>query len=252
MSLQRITRSLCIGLAMTAGLAFADVARFQQSMKANNTSFSSPVLIHEGAADGFVLITTPQFERPFGITDDAMVSGNSIFWKRHQGQRQVPLTRDELDQLRTRFFTGIRTDQLLGPFGKGGQTVVVMTAPNCPACRNMEADLKKYASQLDVTIFYVPILLGDDQSYFGRQVLCSPDPMKVWRDSWVRQQRATPTPSCLRAAHNEFVSQMMVTPSQGDWRTSTPTVLRADGTLSTGWPKDATLTSARKILGLSQ
>lgn len=251
MSVRQLLAALASVLALSgASPSWADVAKFEQSMREANRKFSGQVKVNEGAVDGYVLITTPQFDKPFAFRDDALLSGNFNFWNRIEGGQSVKLNADEVRALKKELLAAARTDSLVGPVGNGKNRLIVLSAPDCPACRSMEADLKKFAAALDLSVYYLPELLQDPQGHFMREVTCSADPVKAWQQSWIVRPQPKFTPACLKSAQNTFLAELMMIERNGQFSKSTPAIVKADGSTVSGWPRNATLASVKQFLGL--
>ncbi len=109
---------------------------------------------------------------------------------------------------------------------------VVWSAPDCPYCRRLEAWLEAEG----VSVYVVPVGLGDDGFRQAARAWCATDPAAAWRaalrvagsrpDGEVPERKGCVYPRDTMVDIGFFV---------GQGRLATPIVVFADGTRITGW-----------------
>ena len=113
-----------------------------------------------------------------------------------EGQLVDTRTRTNLTEARVAKLTAIDfsklplKDAIVWKQGNGSRKLVVFADPNCGYCKKFEKDLQQVK---DVTVytFLYPILGGDSPDK-SRNIWCSKDSIKVWRD-WMIDGTAIPT-----------------------------------------------------------
>ncbi len=104
------------------------------------------------------------------------IEGQMIDTKTH-----VNLTQARVDKLTAIDFAALPLkDAIVWKQGSGARKIAVFADPNCGYCKRFERDLQKVK---DVTVytFLFPILGGDSPDK-ARDIWCSKDNTKVWRD----------------------------------------------------------------------
>jgi thiol:disulfide interchange protein DsbC len=142
-------------------------------------------------------------------------------------------TRQNLTELRTQklmvkdFDKLPLQDAIVIRQGTGARRMAMFVDPNCEYCKSFERDL---VDVRDVTIyaFLIPIL-GPDSRTKARDILCSKEPAKAWRD-WMLQRvvpvRAMKCDAAALDRNLSFASQQRIA--------VTPWLFFADGTRKPG------------------
>ncbi|HBH38841.1 MAG TPA: hypothetical protein DDX06_10720 [Curvibacter sp.] len=134
----------------------------------------------------------------------------------------------------------------------GSKSVIVISAPNCGYCQELEKDLRKHGAALGATVYIVPTLLGQGADRFTNAVLCGPNPDAVWKQS-LSQRGNFPQSNqeCQKSRWAEMVFEhTFERVNANSRRISTPAIIRADGSVVFGWSPNATLAETRQRLGL--
>jgi thiol:disulfide interchange protein DsbC len=112
-----------------------------------------------------------------------------------EGQLIETKTRDNLTQQRVAKLTAIDfktlplKDAMVWKQGTGERKLVVFADPNCGYCKKFERDLQNVK---DVTVYtFLYPILGGDSPEKSKQIWCSKDNIKTWRD-WMT--KGTPIP----------------------------------------------------------
>lgn len=111
--------------------------------------------------------------------------------------------------------------------GNGARRMAMFVDPNCEYCKNFERDL---AGVRDVTVyaFLIPIL-GPESKLKARDIWCSGDPAKAWRDWMLERVAPVRAMKCDATAVERnlvFASQQRIA--------VTPSLFFADGTRKPG------------------
>jgi thiol:disulfide interchange protein DsbC len=116
------------------------------------------------------------------------------------------LTRDRIDKLTAIDFSRLPLqDAVVWKKGTGARKLVVFADPNCGYCKKLEHDLNN-VSDITVFTFLIPIL-GGDSPQKARDVWCSQDSGRVWRN-WMIDGLQPPaaTAKCDTAALSRNVA----------------------------------------------
>jgi thiol:disulfide interchange protein DsbC len=82
--------------------------------------------------------------------------------------------------------------------GNGERKLVVFADPNCGYCKKFERDLQ---SIKDVTVYtFLYPILGGDSPEKSKQIWCSKDNIKVWRDWMIKGTPIAESPACDTSA----------------------------------------------------
>ena len=102
-------------------------------------------------------------------------------------RNKVDITTERLDRLSAFNFSALPLkDALVIKQGSGARKLVVFADPNCGYCKRLERDLLKLK---DVTIYtFLYPVLGKDSLEKSRNIWCSADAAKAWRD-WMIDAR---------------------------------------------------------------
>jgi len=78
--------------------------------------------------------------------------------------------------------------------GDGRRQIAILSDPNCPFCRRLEADLAKL-DDITVHIFLYPVIKPESVGQ-TKAVWCSRDRVKAWNDLMLRGVQPTAKPNC--------------------------------------------------------
>ncbi|WP_373683512.1 DsbC family protein [Acinetobacter sp. YH16058] len=113
------------------------------------------------------------------LTKDLLIQQNSVDWKK------LPL-QDAIKSVR----------------GKGKRQIAIFSDPNCPYCKQLEAELKK----LDNITIYTFILPLKAQSVApSKQVYCEKNPALAWENLITKAQLPTSQSSCANPVERNIV-----------------------------------------------
>ncbi|WP_373685904.1 MULTISPECIES: DsbC family protein [Acinetobacter] len=113
------------------------------------------------------------------LTKDLLIQQNSVDWKK------LPL-QDAIKSVR----------------GTGKRQIVIFSDPNCPYCKQLEAELKK----LDNITIYTFILPLKAQSVApSKQVYCEKNPALAWENLITKAQLPTSQSSCANPVERNIV-----------------------------------------------
>ena len=146
----------------------------------------------------------------------------------------------------------LKTDwMVLSPYSKGEQSTIVISAPNCPSCKVLEQDLKKYGQSLGANVHIVPMLLGKGSDEFANAILCSNNPNSLWAESWSMGGRyPSSNAECQKSRWAELVAYHTFERKGTQIQVRTPTIIRNDGSLHYGWNSGSSLAEVKERLGL--
>jgi thiol:disulfide interchange protein DsbC len=128
-------------------------------------------------------------------------TGSDIYYTDEQGDHFIEgqlvdtRTRTNLTEARISKLTAIDfatlplKDAIVWKQGTGARKLVVFADPNCGYCKKFEKDLQQ-VKNVTVYTFLYPILGGDSPEK-ARNIWCSKDAIKVWRD-WMIEGAAIP------------------------------------------------------------
>jgi len=133
------------------------------------------------------------------------------------------LTRDRIDRLTAVEFAKLPLkDAVVWKQGTGARKLVVFADPNCGYCKKLERDLNSIA---DVTVFTFMIpILGGDSPEKARDIWCSKDSGKVWRN-WMID--GTPPPAATAKCDTAALSRNVAL-GQKHGVTGTPSLVFED------------------------
>jgi thiol:disulfide interchange protein DsbC len=121
-----------------------------------------------------------------------------------EGQLIETKTRDNLTQQRIAKLTAIDfktlplKDAMVWKQGTGERKLVVFADPNCGYCKKFERDLQ---SVKDVTVYtFLYPILGGDSPEKSKQIWCSKDNIKTWRDWMIKGTPIADSPACDTSA----------------------------------------------------
>jgi len=109
------------------------------------------------------------------------------------------LTQARIDKLTAIDFAALPLkDAIVWKQGTGARKLVVFADPNCGYCKKFERDLQ---SIKDVTVYtFLYPILGGDSPEKSKQIWCSKDNIKVWRDWMIKGTPIAESPACDTSA----------------------------------------------------
>lgn len=118
-------------------------------------------------------------------------------------------------------------------YGKGEKRLAVFSDPDCPFCRQLEAELEKLE---DVTVYVFPYPIASlhpSAAKISQGIWCAPNKAKAWRDYLLRKVAPPAAPAgCDTAAITRNVAlaeQLSIN--------ATPTLIAGDGRMASGASK---------------
>lgn len=143
---------------------------------------------------------------------DVSLIGIGPAWHRRTNGKLVALNENEKSTVLATLRNSIRPEAIVPAWqndssAKTGATNFLFTAPNCPACLQLESMLKTSGSSLEPRVAMIPSLLGGGPaSYnFFAAIMCSEDPAAMLKKAFLDRGRgayAIP-PNCTRGAWGE-------------------------------------------------
>ncbi len=184
---------------------------------------------------------------------DLMLSGYQQNWQMRPDGRSgwTSVNFNQAEGLKSVLRQNLKTDWMVkAAYGTGGKTIVVISAPNCPVCKQMEADMARHGKSIPASIFIVPTLLGRGAESYRNAILCSADPQA----GWLRSLQSGPYPAsssvCEKSRWAEIVIDNAFPVVNGQFRISTPTMLLSDGSTVQGWKGGSSVAEIKRKLGL--
>lgn len=94
----------------------------------------------------------------------------------------------EAKAIRAELLSRLRWETLVGPvWGQGAaRKALVFSAPDCPACLQMEFDLAKAGRSPAYELYYLPIMLNKS-SKVAAQIWCANDRVEGWRQAMLKR-----------------------------------------------------------------
>lgn len=115
-------------------------------------------------------------------------------------------------------------------FGSGEAKLAVFSDPDCPFCRQLEAELEKLEG-VTVYVFPYPIAsLHPGATRAAQAIWCAPDKAKAWRDYVLR--KVAPPPAPKDCAVDAITRNVALASRYGI--AATPTLVSVDGRLAPG------------------
>lgn len=177
--------------------------------------------------------------------------GNSWEVKEASG-KIVKLSGVASEVMKTELRKTLKTDWMVQLLPSSSpNTIIVISAPNCPYCRTQEKDFQKFSQQLDTKIVIIPTLLGANSQPFINSVLCAADPLRIWNEAMTRSIFPTSAASCRSADWASIVMTHAFKPAAGGrMEVRTPAVIRPDGSVAYGWEANQSLLAVKLKLGI--
>lgn len=180
--------SLAVLMGLCSAMSMADVATVSKNikkqhpqLKLDNIQATEMKGIYSASMDGQVVYLNDDAQHilagsmirlkdQHNLTKDLLIQQNSVDWKK------LPL-QDAIKSVR----------------GTGKRQIAIFSDPNCPYCKQLEAELKK----LDNITIYTFILPLKAQSVApSKQVYCEKNPALAWENLITKAQLPTSQTSC--------------------------------------------------------
>lgn len=180
--------SLAVLMGLCSAMSMADVATVSKNikkqhpqLKLDNIQATEMKGIYSASMDGQVVYLNDDAQHilagsmirlkdQHNLTKDLLIQQNSVDWKK------LPL-QDAIKSVR----------------GTGKRQIAIFSDPNCPYCKQLEAELKK----LDNITIYTFILPLKAQSVApSKQVYCEKNPALAWENLITKAQLPTSQISC--------------------------------------------------------
>ena len=196
------------------------------------------------------------------ITERGDLKGDSTGWSIVGPAGPVDLSDTQARQLRREVMNNVRWDQFVRvAYGDGGaRRLILISAVNCPYCRQMEANLASVATTLLTTFYVLPSSLisldssGEAQRSWSQaaNLWCAHDDGVSWRAFWAMHQspRTETCPMDAASAQRLVRNFSTVMASIGVKVRGTPTLIREDGAVL-GVPPDFDAAYASRTYGPS-
>ena len=193
--MNRIVRAAtALVFALALAPAFADEAAIRKNISERVPNFPKIDEVTKTAIPGI-------YELRIGTdilyTDE---EGNYVI----EGQLIETKTKTNLTEQRVAKLTAIDfktlplKDAMVWKQGIGERKLVVFADPNCGYCKKFERDLQ---SIKDVTVYtFLYPILGGDSPEKSKQIWCSKDNIKVWRDWMIKGTPIAESPACDTSA----------------------------------------------------
>jgi thiol:disulfide interchange protein DsbC len=158
----------------------------------------------------------PQFPKIDEVTKTAIPGlyelriGTDLYYSDEQGnyiiegqlvdtKTRVNLTEERIARLTAIDFKTLPLkDAMVWKQGTGERKLVVFADPNCGYCKKFEKDLQNVK---DVTVYtFLYPILGGDSPEKSKQIWCSKDNIKTWRDWMIKGTPIAESPSCDTSA----------------------------------------------------
>ena len=179
-------------------------------------AFSSFAFADEAAIRKNISERVPNFPKIDEVTKTAIPGvyelrvGTDILYTDEQGDHIIEgqvietKTRANLTEQRIAKLTAIDfktlplKDALVWKQGTGERKLVVFADPNCGYCKKFERDLQ---SVKDVTVYtFLYPILGPDSAEMSKQIWCSKDNTKTWRDWMIKNTPIAESSACDTSA----------------------------------------------------
>ena len=219
---------------------YAKIFEVPVSSKFENSPFNHTYLLYGG--DTYTL-----------FDQELTISGYQQNWRMREDVKKgfVGLNFDQAEGLKTVLLQNLKTDWMVNAgYGTGGKKIVVISAPNCPPCKQMEADMLKYSKDIPASIFIVPTLLGRDQASYRNAVMCSQNPNASWQRSWQSSAYPKSSTQCEKSRWAEIVIDNAFPVVNGQAHIGTPAIILPDGRVIKGWKAGGSVADLKRKLGL--
>lgn len=189
--------SLAVFMGLCSAVSMADVATVSKNikqqhpqLKLDNIQATEMKGIYSASMDGQVVYLNEDAQHilagsmirlkdQHNLTKDLLIQQNSVDWKK------LPL-QDAIKSVR----------------GTGKRQIAIFSDPNCPYCKQLEAELKK----LDNITIYTFILPLKAQSVApSKEVYCEKNPALAWENLITKAQLPTSQSSCANPVERNIV-----------------------------------------------
>lgn len=188
----------------------------------------------------------------FTLFDKSMtVYGYQQSWYIREDARKpsVEMNFNQAEGIKSFLIKNVKTDWMVNAgYGTGGKNIIVISAPNCPLCKIMEADMSKAGNSIPASIYIVPTLLGKGSAGFRNAVMCSQDPDSAWKNSFKSSAYQTSNSDCEKSRWAEIVIDNTFPSVNGYIRVSTPSIILPNGTVIKGWGGKKTIDAIKQNL----
>jgi len=193
-----------------------------------------PVALHSSLIPGFygVLFPGDQYADVFVDQAGTVLGGNVTGYLHLTGpNRGKPLTKVESEALFIQLLRALPRNKLITEkYGTGARQIILLSAYDCPSCRQFEATIEQHAQKLNATIYLVPTSLDfEDDAMAPRNVtslLCSKNPAKLW-NAVMLHHATIPPKNCSGTDPSAYAYLYKMFPS--DVVSSVPTAITEDG-----------------------
>lgn len=175
-------------IALFSGAAMAADQSAAILSKLRSTIAMRPALVKPSLVDGVYSVFFEGKSSPgIFVTENLELIGNSTigYSTLISSKSGVDLDKNQSQALFDEMLRNLPFDRLpVFKYGSGGKRVVLISAYDCPSCRQLEKELSKKAASLDATVYVIPtsLMYADDPSVRVKvkQILCSPDKSAAW------------------------------------------------------------------------
>lgn len=189
--------SLAVFMGLCSAVSIADVATVSKNikqqhpqLKLDNIQATEMKGIYSASMDGQVVYLNEDAQHilagsmirlkdQHNLTKDLLIEQNSVDW------RKLPL-QDAIKSVR----------------GTGKRQIAIFSDPNCPYCKQLEAELKKLNN---ITIYTFILPLKAQSVTPSKQVYCEKNPALAWENLITKAQSPTSQSSCANPVERNIV-----------------------------------------------
>ena len=189
--------SLAALMGLCSAVSMADVATVSKNvkqqhpqLKLDNIQATEMKGIYSASMDGQVVYLNEDAQHilagsmirlkdQHNLTKDLLIQQNSVDWKK------LPL-QDTIKSVR----------------GTGKRQIAIFSDPNCPYCKQLEAELKKLNN---ITIYTFILPLKAQSVAPSKQVYCEKNPALAWENLITKAQLPTSQSSCANPVERNIV-----------------------------------------------
>lgn len=190
---------------------------------------------------------------------DITVIGMGDQWKTRKGRQLGNLPLADMSLLRQSMTKLVRPEALVPSWqndsnSKSGAVNVVFTAPNCPACQVLDANLTNHGASISGRIGFVPGWLGHSRDDFYTSVICSSDPQQTLKAAFAQKGRIRlEIPAgCAKRTWGTILENVFFPLQSGKLLLSYPSIFDAQGEKLTKVMWTGRFSSAEASLALSR
>lgn len=154
---------------------------------------STPILgqlaswrVDDSLISGIYMLSHPSgsFE-PYAINEAGSFLLSNQGWQRvSPANLGLPLSGVALQQLQAQLFGAVKTSEAITfTYGSGAKKVILISAFDCPSCRQLDAKLEALADKLNATIYLFPLALdftNQRAMAVATTIWCDADPAGQW------------------------------------------------------------------------